>query len=107
MPCLETSNPHSVTLLNSPPKTYVSTAAVTAPGETAGYLASREHQQLMGSSSKWSSRSTTNLPSLTTALCSAESLPASLSMVRVIVCNNSLDKEQLAQLGLPKQYHFS
>lgn len=86
--------PCSVTLPNSPPKTDVSTAALTAPGETARHLSSREHLQLMGSSSKWSSHPTTNLPSMT-ALCSAGSLPASLSMVRVIVCNNSLDNEQL------------
>lgn len=95
MPCLETSNPFSVTLLKSPPKTVMSPAAVRAPGETAGYLAAREHLQLVGSSSKWSSCPATNLPSVTIALCSAESLPASLSMVRVIVHNNSLEKEQL------------
>lgn len=29
------------------------------------------------------------------ALCSAESLPASLSVVRMIVCNDSLEKEQV------------
>lgn len=95
VPCLETSNPCSVTLLKSPPKTDVSTAAITAAGETAGYLAAREHLQLMGSSSEWSICPTTNLPSLTRALRSAESLPASLSTVRVIVCNHSRAQEQL------------
>lgn len=85
MPCLETSNPSSVTLLNSPPQMDVSPAAVRAPGETAGYLAAREHLQLVGSSSKWPSCPAANLPSLMIALSSAEALPALLSVVRVTV----------------------
>lgn len=68
----------------------------TGPSETAGYLAAREHLQLMGSSSKWSSCPTTKLPSLMITLYSAETLSASLNMVRVIIVrNNSLEKEQL------------